>query len=100
MLLYNETFGIDKEIEQEWLRWMKETGVPKTLETGLFVGWKIYKVLHDDNEGSVSYSVQYFAESIQHINLFLDKYAPALMEEHRGHFQNRHVTFRTLLEEA
>ena len=50
MLLYNETFGIDKGIEQEWLQWMKEVGVPKTMETGMFLRWKIYKVLHDDNE--------------------------------------------------
>jgi hypothetical protein len=100
MLLYNETVGIDKEIEQEWLQWMKEIGVPKTMETGIFKSWKIYKVLHDDNEGTVSYSVQYFAERIEQVNLFFDKFAPALMEEHRVRFQNRHVAFRTLLEEV
>ncbi len=99
MLLYNETFGIDKSIEQEWLQWMKEVGVPKTMETGLFLSWKIYKVLHEDNEGSISYCVQYFSANIEHITLFLDKYAPALMEEHRANFQDRHVAFRTLLEE-
>ena len=100
MLLYNETVGIDKEIEHEWLQWMKEVGVPKTMNTGLFLSWKIYKVLHDDNEGSVSYSVQYFAERIEHVTLFFDKFAPALMEEHRLRFQDRHVAFRTLLEEV
>ena len=100
MLLYNETVGIDKEIEQEWLQWMKEVGVPKTMETGMFLSWKIYKVLHDDNEGSVSYSVQYFAERIEQVTLFFDKYAPALMQQHQARFRDRHVTFRTLLEEV
>jgi hypothetical protein len=100
MLLYNETFGIDKRIEEEWLLWMKEVGVPKTMETGMFLKWKIYKVLHDDNEGSVSYCVQYFAETIEQVTLFFEQYAPALMEEHRLRFQDKHVAFRTLLEEV
>ena|SRR5882762_9203436 len=100
MLLYNVTVGIDKEIQEEWLDWMREKHIPQVMATGMFVDWKIYKVLHDQDDGGVSYSVQYFANTINHVTTYLEKYAPRLVEEHRTRFQNRHVAFMTLLEEV
>ena len=99
MLLYNVTVGIDKEVEEEWLLYMKEKHVPDVLKTGMFVSSKMYKVLHDQEDGSVSYSVQYFAKSIEQINQYLEVFAPVLIAEHKKKFANRHVTFMTLLEE-
>ncbi len=100
MLLYNVTVGVDKEIEEEWLRYMKEQHIRDVLNTGLFVGHKMYKVLHDQEEGTISYSVQYLARNIQDIRKYLEFFAPALIEEHRKKFHNRHVAFMTLLDEV
>ena len=99
MLLYNVTVGIDKEIEKEWLQYMQEKHIPGVLRTGMFVSNRMYKVLHDQEDGTVSYSVQYFAESIDHVNQYLEVFAPVLIEDHKKKFANRHVTFMTLLEE-
>ena len=74
--------------------------IPKVMNTGMFVDNKIYKVLHDQDEGSVSYSVQYFAETIDHVTSYFEKFAPALLEEHRIRFRDKHVAFMTLLEEV
>lgn len=100
MLLYNVTVGIDKNAEQEWLHWMKTEHILDVLNTGMFTQAKIYKVLHETEEGTVSYSVQYFAETLNHIEKYLDQFAPALREESNKRFEGRQVTFRTLLEEA
>lgn len=100
MLLFNETIGIDKEIEGEWLQWMKEKHIPDVLKTGMFVSFKIYKVLHDQEDGTISYSIQFFAKTIDHIQQYLEVFAPVLVEEHRQKFHNKHVAFRTLLEEV
>ena len=100
MLLYNVTVGIDSEIEQEWLQWMKAKHIPDVLRTGMFVDYKIYKVLHDNNDGTVSYSVQYFATSLDLVVQYLEVFAPAMADEHRLKFLNKHVAFRTLLEEV
>lgn len=99
MFLYNVTVGIDKDVEREWVQWMRNEHIPKVMKTGMFVENKIYKVLHDQDEGTVSYSVQYFAETIEHVTLYFDKYAPSLVEEHRIRFRDKHVAFMTLLEE-
>lgn len=100
MLLYNVTIGIDNDAEAEWLRWMKEKHIPDVLGTGMFVGHKIYKVLHDQDDGTTSYSIQYFAKTIDHVQQYLEVFAPALREELQKKFANRHVAFRTLLEEV
>jgi hypothetical protein len=84
----------------EWLEWMKAKHIPDVLDTGMFVDYKIYKVLHDNNDGTVSYSVQYFATSLELVVQYLEVFAPAMAEEHRLKFLNKHVAFRTLLEEV
>jgi hypothetical protein len=100
MLLYNVTVGVDKDIETEWLQWMREKHIPDVLNTGMFVSSKMYKVLHDQDDGTISYSIQYFARSIEHVQQYLEVFAPVLIEEHRRKFHNKHVAFRTLLEEV
>ena len=98
MLLYNETIGIDKDIELEWLAWMKEIYIPDMMATGVFTDHKIYKVLTHDDEGSVSYCIQYFTPTIEQFNHYLAAFAPTLAEKHHQQFKDRHVAFRTLLE--
>jgi hypothetical protein len=100
MLLYNVTVGIDKEVEAEWLQYMREKHIPDVLKTGMFLSSKMYKVLHDQEDGTISYSIQYFAKSIEQINQYLEVFAPVLIEQHKKKFANRHVAFRTLLEEV
>lgn len=99
MLLYNVTFGIDKVIEGEWIAWMKTHYIPSLMNTGLFVEYKMYKVLTHEDETSVSYSVQCFANTIEDVLKYLNEYAPQLTELHRERFKDKHVAFNTLLDE-
>ena len=99
MLLYNVTIGIDRDSEEEWLQYMRKTHIRAVLDTGMFVDHKMYRVLHDQDDNTISYSVQYFAKSIDHIQQYLEVFAPMLIEEHRRKFHNKHVAFNTLLEE-
>lgn len=99
MLLYNVTFGVDKQIEAEWIAWMKANYIPAMMETGLFVSYKMYKVLTHDDETSVSYSVQCFSDTIEKVLNYLNEFAPKITEAHRLQFKDRHVAFNTLLDE-
>lgn len=100
MFLYNITIGIDKAVEEEWLQWMIDDHVPRVMSTGYFTESKMYKVLHDQNDESTSYSFQFFAPSIKHVVNYLDLEAPAIMEDLKKRFRDRHVAFQTLLEEV
>lgn len=97
MLLYNVTYGIDKLIEKEWVLWMKEQYIPAVLESNLFSEGKIFKVLHDE-EGSISYSVQFYASTIEQVLQFMEHVEPELNNELNRRYRDRHVAFRTLLE--
>lgn len=99
MVLYNVTVGIDPEIEKEWLGWMMEKHIPDVMNTGMFVENKIFKVLSQEEEETISYSIQYYAESVDNVVKYLNEFAPPLVEEHKKRYQNRHVAFRTLLEQ-
>jgi Domain of unknown function (DUF4286) len=94
------TIGIDKDIEIEWIRWIKETHIPHVLSSGYFTGHKFYKVLTHDDEASASYCIQYFTPDIVQFNQYLENFAPKHMEEHRKRFPDRHAVFNTLLEEV
>lgn len=100
MLLYNVTIGIDRDVEQEWLQWMRSRYIPAVLNTGTFVDSKLYKVLHNEDEGTVSYSVQFFAEDILQVSEYLEKHEQVLGAELMQTFRDKHVAFRTLLEEV
>jgi hypothetical protein len=97
--LYNITVGVDKDIELEWLQWMKDYYLPKAMNSGAFMEHKIYKVLTHEDEGSVSYSIQYFSDAIEKIVFFLNNDGKILVEELRLRYKDRHVVFNTLLQE-
>jgi hypothetical protein len=100
MYLFNETVGIDQHVEAEWLDWMKSVHIPDVMMSGMFTGYKMYRILHVGEEGTVSYSVQYFSGSIEEVKRYLDEFAPPLVERLRARFKDQHVVFRTLLEEV
>lgn len=100
MILYNVTIGVDKEIEQEWLVWIRGVHIPAVMRAGNFSDFRFYKVLTHDDDASVSYCIQYFVPTIQQFQSFLDSTGKVLMEEHHQKFKDRHVVFQTLLEEV
>ena len=100
MILYNVTVAIDKRVEKEWLKWMKETHIPEVLETNQFVDHKIFKVLNTEDPESLSYSIQYFAESMDNITMYLNAFSQELRLKVNQKFPNQFAAFRTLLEEA
>jgi hypothetical protein len=98
--LYNATIGIDKELETEWLTWMKEYYLPKAMQSGAFTDYKIYKVLtHEEEDNSASYSIQHFSEGIDKIVHYLNNDGKVLIEELRNRYKDRHIVFNTLLQE-
>ncbi len=101
MVLYNVTVNVEESIEQEWLQWMRTEHILDVLNTGMFKGAKIFRLLHvEQSEGTITYAVQYYADSIEHYETYQKKYAPALKAESEQKFGGHAVSFRTLMEEV
>ncbi len=98
MIIYNVTLAVDEAIHDEWLAWMTNEHIPEVMATNKFVDYKIYKVLLE-KENSITYSVQYFAESLAQVQLYLAQHAHELQAKSRLQYGDSVVAFRTVLEE-
>jgi len=98
MILYNVTVKINATLEQDWLQWMKDVHIPDVLDTGLFNDHKICKILFEEEDGGVTYAIQYFCKDVVAFTKYQDEYAPALQKEHTERYKDQYVAFRTLME--
>lgn len=98
MILYNVTVSVELPIHDEWLTWMTKEHIPEVLATGKFVDFKMYRVLLEE-EGGLTYSVQYFAENLSQVQLYLAQDAHELQAKQIERFADRIVAFRTVLDE-
>lgn len=96
MILYNITVNVDSDVHDEWLEWMKEIHIADVLATGMFVEAKLARILAEE-AGGKSYSIQYFAKSMNEYGKYLEEFAPKLQAEHEKKFSGKVVSFRTLL---
>lgn len=98
MILYNVTVAIDVTVEEEWKQWMKDVHIPEVMDTGKFVDYKFYRVMSSAQDDSASYSIQYFAESMKELQLYMAIDAPDLQKAVLAKFPDKFAAFRTVLE--
>jgi hypothetical protein len=98
MILYNITMNVTQDIEQDFIAWMKSVHIPEVLETGIFSEHKFYRLLHDAEDGSTNYCIQYFTESIDQMMEYERKHAALLRSKTQERYKDKAIAFRTLLE--
>ena len=98
MILYNITTNVTADIEEDFISWMKSIHIPEVMETGIFLDHKFYKLLHGSEDGSVNYSIQFFTESMERMMEYEKKHATALRIKTKERYQDKAVSFRSLLE--
>lgn len=98
MIIYNVTIKIHREAEAEWLNWMKTKHIPNVMYTGQFLSSQISRLLDQPEGDDSTYVIQYRCESHDMLNNYLEKYSPALRDEHNERYKNRFVAFRTVME--
>lgn len=97
MILYHVTLKVDKDIQKEWLSWMKQTHIPQVMATGYFKEYRVTYMLYDEPDG-FTYSVQYLLESMEDLEAYMKHAAPALQKDHKDKYQDKVVAYRTLHE--
>jgi hypothetical protein len=96
MIIFNDTVIVDEAVHEKWLNWAKEVHIPAVMATGYFQSYKILNVIDSPNEG-VTYCVQYYADNIDHFNLFYNRHFHQLQAIHNQEFENQFVIFNTLM---
>ncbi len=98
MIIYNVTVKIEAAIHEEWLKWMKEVHIPDVMATQCFERYQICKLLHQEEDGGMTFAFQYSCKTMQDLQHYNINYAARLQKEHTERYKNRYVAFRTLME--
>lgn len=101
MYIYSVRINIKKEVEAEWLSWMKENHLKDVMDTGYFNSCEISKqVIPEVVPGESIYLISYSIDSIEKYNKYLAEEAPRLRNEHiekfPGKFEASRAVFRKL----
>jgi uncharacterized protein YktA (UPF0223 family) len=100
MIIYSVTIYISKDVEKDWLDWMKKTHLQDVVQTGHFISYKMFKVIvpsHSPDE--TAYCIQYECKSLDDYSHYLEKHASRLQKEHTIKFQNKVKAARAVMEE-
>lgn len=96
MVLYNITISVDAACAEEWLSYMEKDHIPAVLATGHFRDYKLCRV-EGDEQGGLTYAVQYLALSVEAFNTYQHECAPALQQEFIERWGSKAAAFRTIL---
>lgn len=98
MLLYNVTIKIDRDIEKEWLEWIKTVHIPEVVKAGKFAGSQISKLLDLPEDEDSTYVIQFRCESRAQYDSYIKNFSASLRDDHNRRYKDRFVAFRTLME--
>lgn len=97
MITYSVTITIKKEIEDSWLKWMKEVHVKDVIRTGYFNDWQIHRLIltHSASDES-TFVISYITDTIDKYYEYMEKEAPRLQKEHTQKFENKFRATRSV----
>lgn len=98
MIIYNVTIKVEPAAAKDWLKWMKEEHIPDLMGTGLFIDYRLSRLLEQDEADGVTYIVQYFCDQMEHYNTYISEYAQGMRDKGFARFGSKFVAFRTIME--
>ena len=99
MIIYSVTISVDNDVQEDWLKWMKETHIPDVMNTGLFIDHQICRLIsHQEEDQGTTYNIQYHCAQMADLHKYQSQHAARLQKEHNERYDKKVVAFRTLLE--
>jgi len=98
MLLYNVTVTIDLDIHDDWVQWMRGTHIPDVMSTGMFISYRMNRLIGHDHADAEIYTMQYLVKDMAHLVRYREEFAPALQRQHSERYDGKYAAFRTVME--
>ncbi len=100
MIIYSVTVTIKRDVEEQWVSWMKGAHLGDVMATGYFESWKMMKMLIPaSTTNEVTYIVQYSVSSMEKYEEYAKNEAARLQSEHTQKFPGKFKAARAVLEE-
>lgn len=77
---------------------MQHETIPQVLATGCFTSSSLLRLLRIDEAEGPTYALQYFADSIEQYDLFINQYEGAFRRTANNRWGQGFVDFQTLME--
>ena len=98
MLLYNTTFHVDEDVQENFLIWLHEVYMEEAKKNGLLVNPRLCHILSHKEEGSDSYSLQWEVENSAMLHQWHMQQGARLNSELVKIFKDKVVGIPTLME--
>ncbi len=98
MIIYNVTIKVDNDAADAWVAWMKGEHIADVLSTGLFADARLSRLLEQDDSEGLTYIAQYFADTMEQYQAYIDNHAIAMREKGFKAFGGKFAAFRTIME--
>lgn len=98
MLLYNVTVTVDMVIHEDWVQWMRHTHIPDVMSTGMFVSYRMNRLIGHDHADAEIYTMQYLVKDMAQLVRYQEEFAPALQRQHSERYDGKYAAFRTVME--
>jgi Domain of unknown function (DUF4286) len=98
MIIYNVTIKVENEVADAWVNWMKTEHMQDLMNTGLFADCRLCRLLEQDEADGVTYAAQYYCDSLEQYNNYIDNYAEKMREKAFKLFGGKFVAFRSVME--
>ena len=98
MIVYNVTIKIEKDVADEWLRWLVEEHIPSIINTGCFTDARVLRLLETDESEGLTYAIQYYANGQENYNDYIENFAGQMRQQSFDKWGNKFIAFRSLME--
>jgi hypothetical protein len=98
MVLYNVTVTIDLDVQEDWLRWMQKTHIPDVMITGMFISYRLCRLIGHEHADAEIYTVQYLVQDMTTLLRYQNEFAPALQEQHKLRYDGKYAAYRSVME--
>lgn len=98
MIIYNVTIKVTHAIAHEWLAWLQNEHIPDIINTGCFSHATVLHLLETDESEGPTYAIQYFAESKNKYDDYLEKFAGEMRQKSFAKWGNQFIAFRSVMQ--
>jgi hypothetical protein len=98
MIVCNLTIKVQSSLAGQWLEWALQEHIPAMLATGLFKGYRLHRLLDQDESEGPTFVLQLHASSIDEYQHYRDRFAPALQQDALDKWGAGFIAFRTVME--
>ena len=98
MLIYNQTFKIDRDAHGPWLKFFERDYIPVIMETGTVEGYQFTRLRGVDESDGLTFCLLLQFSSRPAFDIYQEQHVLNLTKMIDGRFKGRYVSFPSLLD--